>query len=173
MHTLKLLLAVFLTAACTATSAQSLALYRGGLRLTGAQEMPDSPDPTPFQHHLLVSSGEFFQAKVIYTDAAGTQTDLTGGQRVMFQPTGCIDATPGGLITIPAADDPREDCRGQMARRYPSMWVYALNSAGHVLTANAYAFKLTTLTPSMFTSSPWGQPIPLPGYLPPPPPPTK
>ena len=173
MHTLKLLLAAFLTVASAATSAQSLALYRNGQQLIGAQEMPNPPDPTPFLYHVKISPGDTFQARVIYTDAAGTQADLTGGQRVMFQSIGCIDATPGGLITIPAANDPRDDCQGQMARLYPSMWVYALDSAGHVLTANAYAFKLTTafkLTPRINNEA-LGNPIPPPGIQPPPPPP--
>ena len=162
MHTLKMLV-IFASFVCSAASAQSLALYRGAQRINGAQEMPDPPDPTPFRHHISVAPGDTFQAKVIFTDASGTQVDLTGTQRLLFQPLGCITATPGGLISIPAAGDPLKDCQNLM-QDYPSMGIYALDGRGQILIGNNYAFRVRSSGGTVLQ-------VPLPPGIPTPPPP--
>lgn len=107
---MKLLLAIVATLVCTAASAQSLALYRGGQRINGAQEVSEPPDSTPFVYNIALAPGDTFQAKVVYTDARGNATDLTGTHRLLFQALGCLTATPGGLISVPALGDPSKDC---------------------------------------------------------------
>ncbi|MDQ6627918.1 MAG: hypothetical protein M3Z29_05615 [Pseudomonadota bacterium] len=159
MHALKLL-ALAATLTCTAASAQTLALYRGAERITGTQETPYPPDPTPFAYHVPIVPGETFQAKVVYTDANGTATDLTGSQRLYFQPLGCLTATPGGLVSAPALGDPSADCQtGGMGRMFPVLWVYALDGAGNVLSANSYFFRVPTLVSSGRVAPPIVLPI--------------